>query len=269
MTFKDLIKKTKVSTSIIVICGLMFLVVNNYPNLSETESAILFGAYYKSLIVAGEFWRLLSCGFIHVSAMHLLVNMFALGNIGRFMEIQVGAKKYLTIIIVSIIGGSIFQFIVAGNSVAVGLSGGLYGLVAAYTYLLCVTGAIKDPVIKSNLIRIYLINLMINFMPGVAYSAHLGGYIFGVFVMAIMDKGMNKSLRTHFSIAFIITIALVSYLFVKATYIKENERYMRTDYVILSEYKKFHLDNYAYNLANKLDDMYDTDNLMYNALKEE
>lgn len=269
MTFKELIFKTKVSTLVTIICCVMFLVVNVYPELNETESAILFGAYYKSLITVGEFWRMLTCGFIHVRVVHLLMNMFALSNLGRFMEIQIGAKKYLTILIVSIIGGSIFQYIIAGNTVAVGLSGGLYGLVAAYTYMLCVSGAIKSPEVKSNLIRIYLINLMINVVPGVAYSAHLGGYIFGLFVMAIMDKGLNKGLRTHFIVSFIITLALVSYLFIKATYIREDERYMRTDYVILSEYKKFGLDNYAYNLANKLDSMYDSGNLIYNALREE
>lgn len=266
MRLKEYFKDSLITCIVSIVCLLMFIIVNIYPNLSSTNAAILFGAYYKAFVVAGEYWRLLTCGFIHVSLMHFLVNMLSFLNIGRFMERQVGRKKYLLILICSIIGGSIFQYIIKGNSVAVGLSGGLYGLVAAYTYLLVRLGALKNPVVRGSLIRMYLINLYINFIPGVAYSAHLGGFLFGLFLMAILDETIQKDLRTHFIIGLIIISGFISYLFVNASYILSNEKYIKTDYDILSEEMRLGLDGYALNMANKLDDIYQSDNVLYDSL---
>ena len=267
MTFKESLKKTLVTNIVIVICLIMYLVVNFYPNLSSTEAVILFGAYYKPLVIIGEFWRLLTSGFIHIMTMHLFMNMFSLSNLGRFMELQLGSKKYLVILLFSIIGGSIFQYIIIGNSVAVGLSGGLYGLLAAYSYLLIKKGAFKIPEIRSNLLRMYLINLMINFVPGVAYSAHLGGFIIGLFIMAVMDKESDIALRRHFSIAFIIILFFISYLFAHNSYIKENEIYLKTDYIVLKEVQRIGLKNYSLKVAEKLDKLYKTDNALYYLLE--
>ena len=104
-------------------------------SLSQTELAILLGAYYKAFIAAGEWWRLLTVGFVHVSVIHLFVNMMSLSVLGRVLEPALKPLKFCILLFGSVIGGSVFLFCTSGNTVGVGLSGGLYGCLAAYIYL--------------------------------------------------------------------------------------------------------------------------------------
>ena len=85
MNFLKQIPRT--TLTIIVICSAVCLVINLFPfNGNLTEKAILFGAYYKAMIIAGEYWRILTCGLIHVSFWHLMMNMYSLLNIGVVLE---------------------------------------------------------------------------------------------------------------------------------------------------------------------------------------
>ena len=46
------------------------------------------GADYGPLFAGGQWWRILTCGFVHCGAWHLLLNMCALYNIGGSIERQ-------------------------------------------------------------------------------------------------------------------------------------------------------------------------------------
>ena len=74
----------------ILFAGIRFL---NFA--SEPETAIFLGAYYKPFIIAGEFWRFLTAGFVHIDLWHILMNMLALRNLGMFMEKITGRWRYL------------------------------------------------------------------------------------------------------------------------------------------------------------------------------
>ena len=253
-------KKPVATYSVMIICLIMFILVNTIPNFihleSKVEAGVLLGAYYKAFILAGEWWRFLTCGFLHIDFLHFLMNMLSLFNLGRFMEILFDKKKLLTILIGSIIGGSMFMFILSGNTVAVGISGGLYGLMAAYTYFLIHKGMWKVPQVRQSLIQIYLINLWINFIPGVAYAGHLGGFVVGLLLSFILFND-DKKLQMHALICVGFLFGLLCVFVGNSMELKDDDNvYVLTDVNVLKAERDIGLKDYSLKMAEKLDKIY-------------
>ena len=82
----------------------------------------LYGPYVKH----GDWWRLITSGFLHASVLHLGFNMFALYMIGGFLERIIGPVKFALIYAVSLIGGSLGVILLAGpRDLTVGASGAI------------------------------------------------------------------------------------------------------------------------------------------------
>ncbi len=248
----------------IVLCTAVCLAVNLIPLTGfAAENAILLGAYYKAMITAGEIWRLLTCGLVHISFFHLFVNMYSLLNLGAVMERVCGWKKYLFILTVSVLSGSGFLYAMAGNTVAVGLSGGLYGLMAAELYYVTIRGGMRNMQIRTAVTRTIMLNLMINFMPGIAWQAHFGGAVAGLLagMMLLSDDGRLKYVSMS---ALVILSANLYFAGMNNTRIRKDEIYLASDIRILQYEADHGLSRYAGHIAKKLDILYDTDYLENN-----
>src|SRR5690554_4136670 len=173
--------------------------------------SILLGSYYKIFVVTNyEFWRFLTAGFVHIDFFHILINSIALINLGTITEKIFGQVKFTIILLVSIVVGTVFVFVGQGNSVVVGSSGGLYGLMGALLVYTFESGMIKQPLVRSQFIRILLINLMISLLPSVSLLGHLGGFVAGVLLAIIFSQSKRwAAIRVHTKIAFIGLIALL------------------------------------------------------------
>ena len=244
---------------IFVVCVIITLCIAFLPfGESETERAVFFGAFYKPFIIAGEVHRLLTCGFIHVSVLHLFVNLFSLSILSRAMENYLGVWKFLLILFGSVIGGSIFLFCTAGNTVGVGLSGGLYGLLAGYVFTIYEAGGMKIPQVRTGVMQTIVINLFINFMPGVAWQAHLGGAITGLLLlMAFQPRRSDKKALLHARIALVLLLIGSGFAMIKKSAIPEGERYLLTDLRVLQMEKQIGLEGHARAMAKRLDALYD------------
>ena len=76
----------------------------------------------------GEYWRLVTAGFLHAGLFHLLFNMFALYRIlGPLLEPAIGQVLRADLLRVGA-GGLFGALIVDPNSLTVGASGGIFGL---------------------------------------------------------------------------------------------------------------------------------------------
>ncbi|MBQ3459193.1 MAG: rhomboid family intramembrane serine protease [Solobacterium sp.] len=252
-----------------IVCILIFAGIRFLNFASEPETAIFLGAYYKPFIIAGEFWRFLTAGFVHIDLWHILMNMLALRNLGMFMEKITGRWRYLVILLLSIIGGNVFFFIMSHQTYAVGLSGGLYGLMAGYTLLILYSGSWRDPRIMSSLISTYLINLMINFMPQVAAAAHAGGFFTGLLVTGILLPLKDKKAKYHYGFCLLLMIAAMGYLLPKNAFIDEDKIYARSDIMVLRYEKEIGLAQHAGKIAANLDTIYTVDYQIYKKVMED
>lgn len=218
--------------------------------------SIILGSYYKVFIVANhEYWRFLTAGFVHIEFFHLFVNSIALLNLGMITERIFGKAKFTIILLVSIVMGSWFVYIGQGNMVLVGSSGGLYGLMGALLVYTFESGAIKQPVIRSQFIRILLINAMISLLPGISLLGHLGGFVAGIMLAIYFSVSPKwKDIRKHSLIAFGILMFILGAL----TSIDNNVRpfYLITDQRVLNYARDLNLNWYADRMEVKLFEFY-------------
>jgi len=235
----------------------MFLLVNfTFQKYDLASRAIFYGAYYKTFILANfEYWRFLTVGFIHADLIHLVMNMFALFNLGMILERLYGKVKFLTLVLVGTISGSLFLFIAEGNTLAVGISGGLYACLGALFVYFLETGLIKQPAIRSQLIRLVIINILINTLPNVSFVAHMGGLMAGLVIGLLYTKTPKwKELRLNGAIAGVILLALSIGLATQN--IKHDPIYAGNNTEVIGMLQDLGLQQQADSLSSKLLDYY-------------
>jgi membrane associated rhomboid family serine protease len=141
-------------------------------------------------VAHGQWWRLITGGFLHGGMLHLLMNMWALYIIGTVLEQVLGRGRYLLLYAVSLMGGALGVVIVdmlGSPSLTVGASGGIFGLFGA---LLVVQRSRGIGLMQSGLAWIIGLNLLITFtIPNISIGGHIGGLIAGGAAAAIMLAG--------------------------------------------------------------------------------
>lgn len=206
-------RKLNLNTIIVFICTgiyLLYIVINNMTG-DEISTMILLGIDYKTFTLGlGEYWRLFTSGFCHFSLIHLLCNMISLISLGNFILSVYGNKKYILFLFSGIIVGSLSSGILNTNTIESGLSSGLYTFFIIF--ILYIFAYHKK--VSSNFVPIILINFGMNFMPNVAWQAHLGGAIMGIifFVIEYYNQENNKGIANLYR--FLVVVLIIG-LFIK------------------------------------------------------
>ncbi|KAL5056851.1 hypothetical protein RYX36_028455 [Vicia faba] len=150
----------------------------------------VMGALEKDLVVGeNEAWRFLTCMFLHAGVIHLLANMFSLLFIGVRLENEFGFFKIGLLYMFSGFGGSLLSVLHLGdsaapNTISVGASGALFGLLGAMLSELLTNWTIylNKCAALTSLLLIIGLNLAVGFLPHVDNSAHIGGFLAGYFL---------------------------------------------------------------------------------------
>jgi membrane associated rhomboid family serine protease len=151
--------------------------------------------YFASYNIANpnfEIWQPLTSMFLHGGIIHILLNMFVLWQFGNQIEQVINTKKFLSLYFISgIVSGILYMFFSNINIPAVGASGAICGLMAAYVFIAPETKVLLFffiPIKIKNMIYgfaifslvfgiLSLINPILGF--GVAHFGHLGGLVGG------------------------------------------------------------------------------------------
>jgi membrane associated rhomboid family serine protease len=131
----------------------------------------------------GEYWRLVTGGFLHGSLLHLAVNMYSLYALGRFVEAIAGTSRMAVVYAVSLVGSGLAVVHFGGPfDVTVGASGAIFGLFGALFAIGFKLGRPGMRLVRANL-GILAINLIMTFtVPGISRWGHVGGLVVGFFV---------------------------------------------------------------------------------------
>ncbi len=209
--FLESVSKTYIVAGIIcVIVWAALYIVSVITKINTTYLGLTFGAYFKPYITAlNQWYRLVTCGFMHVSMFHLLANMIALRPLSKAVENQFGFIKTFATLFISIIIGSLFVYFGNSNEISVGLSGGIYGLIGALIVILFQEGLFKVPAVRQRLMSILYLNIILNFLPNVSFLAHLGGFISGIFLGFIFSKKTDRTLKINFTVAWVIIVGFM------------------------------------------------------------
>ena len=154
----------------------------------------LFYANIGSDTEQGSIVRVLTSGFTHSQNQytHILFNMYSLFVLGTFVEPLVGKLRFIVLYLLSLFGGALGVLFIApvGTSV-VGASGAVFGLMGAYLIFL---RALK--LNASQMLIIIGINLVVGFLPGIAWEAHVGGLVIGIAVALVLVNTRSQARRT-------------------------------------------------------------------------
>ncbi len=205
--------KTPLITFLLIgICIIMFFLTYF---LGENE-IISYGGNIKELVKSGEYYRLLTCIFLHAGIIHIACNMYSLYVIGSQLESFFGKIRYLIIFLLSGICGSILSIAFNNNdAISIGASGAIFGLLGAIVYFGYHYRVYLGNALKNQIIPIIILNLSIGFLtPGIDNFAHIGGLIGGIFTtMACGIPGKNDNQdRINGIVLLIIYICFISYL---------------------------------------------------------
>ena len=155
---------------------------------SNIDVLILLGAKVNSLIAAGEYWRLVTCMFLHGGIFHLAVNMYSLYVVGPVIENFFGKKKYLAIYFISGICASLLSFYMTPD-ISIGASGAIFGVLGA---CLVLAVKLKNRIGKEfmiNVIAVIAINLFLGFSIAMIDNfGHIGGLLGGIASSLILFK---------------------------------------------------------------------------------
>ncbi len=161
----------------------------------QTEKLIFWGANVRELTINGEWWRLISCMFIHIGILHLLMNLYALVFIGVLLEPLIGKNRFIIAYLITGFIASTSSLYWNTFAISAGASGAIFGLFGVFLALLTtshVDKSIKKPMLLY--ISIYIgINLINGLKDGIDAAAHVGGLISGLVIGYVFYYGMlNK-----------------------------------------------------------------------------
>jgi rhomboid protease GluP len=146
---------------------------------------------YEQVVVAKEYWRLLSAMFLHADLNHIFNNMLLLFFLGSMIEKEIGHIRYLILYFLSGIGGNSFSLLIKGvtndRAASIGASGAVFGLVGVLLALVLFSGRKMPNVTPLRVVLMILLSLYTGLTGyNIDNAGHVGGLLTGFVAGTIM-----------------------------------------------------------------------------------
>ena len=175
-----------------------------------------YGALVPAAVVHGFIYQVVTYAFLHGSIMHILGNMFVLWMFGSQIEMDLGTRQFLEFYFWCVIGAALVTMAVSyapfvgvdPMTPTIGASGGIFGIYAAFGMIHGEQEIMLFPLpfqMKAKyfvwILILVTLALAIAQAAGargqaIAYSAHLGGLLFGYIYLKFLPR---RGLRFLFS----------------------------------------------------------------------
>ena len=161
------------------------MVISGVNIISPAGNDLLkWGANYKFYTVTGDWWRLISCVFVHIGIVHLLLNMYALYFIGNYLEPLLGKWKFISGYLCAGVFAGLVSTWWSGDRISAGASGAIFGMYGIFLALLT-TKVIERETRKAMMQSIVIFvgyNLIYGMKSGIDNAAHIGGLVSGALI---------------------------------------------------------------------------------------
>jgi membrane associated rhomboid family serine protease len=178
---------------------------------AETRAGQVYekGVLFEPFVGDGDFWRLLTSGFMHEDPIHLLLNMVGLFFLGQLLEPALGTGRFVAVYFASLFAGSLGVIVLGDIEATIGASGAVYGLLGAAFVVMRQSGI--NP-FQTWIGAILIINVLYTFSrPGISIGGHLGGLVGGALAALIVLYALQHRQRA-LSYAGPIAVAVVSFV---------------------------------------------------------
>lgn len=194
-TIEDFVKQRPVSAALIIINSLALIYTMISGGFDVYNLRKLGGIYPIWVLDRGEYYRIFTAAFLHGSVFHFLSNMIiGVSFMGSGLEKAIGSIKYFVVYFTAVIGsGLLVVFLSASNTLTIGASGGVFGVLGALLYIsLNRTDLISDQD-KKTIWTFVAIQIFFTFMSNsnISIPGHVGGLVAG-FIISFILLGTKK-----------------------------------------------------------------------------
>ena len=164
------IKKEPVTVGLILINIIVFLAVEFTGSSQNTMHMLDCGAAYTPMIIeGGEYYRLLTCMFLHFGIEHLLNNMLVLFVLGSRLERVIGKLKSMDF------------------AVSAGASGAVFAVMGAMIYIVIRNKGWLGDLSARQILVMAFFSLYYGFTStGVDNTAHVAGLVCGMTISILL-----------------------------------------------------------------------------------
>jgi membrane associated rhomboid family serine protease len=173
-----------VTWALVAINVVLYLIELARPGLGYDLGMIGLGRFTSGGplqgVAEGQWYRLITSAFLPppgggLGPLDIIFNMWALILVGPALERLLGHARYLTVYLVSALGGSVALYVLVPYELALGASGAIFGLFGAWFVV-----ARRLRLDSRWIVTLVVLNLVIGFVvPNIAWQAHLGGLLAG------------------------------------------------------------------------------------------
>jgi rhomboid protease GluP len=181
----------------------------------DSRSLVDFGAKYLPAIAAGQWWRLITAGFLHGGVWHILMNSWVLFDLGVQVEQTFGTARFLIIYFIANITGYWTSLYFSPNSLSIGASAAIFGLIGAMIAMGIRDRSSYGTAIRGVYVRWAVYGLMMGLLPGIDNLAHVGGLAGGFLTAFIIGTpGYSRTIERLWKVAagFALMITVAAFL---------------------------------------------------------
>lgn len=159
--------------------------------LSPTVPVLMdMGALVPPQALRGEWWQVITYGYLHIGLLHIGFNMFALSQVGPVLEERIGGARFFVLYTLALAGGAAADLLLRGQVfiVVAGASGALFGLIGFGMAQGHFAGGAGGRMQRDFFLRWALYGFLFGFLIGADNIAHMGGFIPGAVLGFVVEK---------------------------------------------------------------------------------
>ncbi len=191
-------RTTPIVLNLIIINAIVFVAQMVFDSTWQLTNLLALYPYNSGYF---EPYQLVTHMFAHGGFFHILFNMYALWMFGSVLERLWGPKKFLIFYFACGLVAGLAQMFLVSNAPAIGASGAIMGLLAAFAYtfpnveffILPIPFPIKAKYMAAIYAAIDLFGGFSGSTDNVAHFAHLGGLVMGFILVIIWNKPDKKT----------------------------------------------------------------------------
>jgi rhomboid protease GluP len=179
--------------NVAVFLGMLLSIGPSMLNSPSGQQLVQWGANYGPLTVSGQWWRLLTCVFVHGGLLHIAFNMWCLWDLGRLAESVYGHWTFALVYLITGVGSSLASVWWNPSVLSVGASGAIFGIAGALIASFYLGEFSLPRTAISGMLRSVVVFVGYNLFFGAVLAhidnaAHIGGLVMGLIMGAMIAK---------------------------------------------------------------------------------
>ena len=180
-----------VTLVLLVILVVVYLVGDVFLSSDLQEKFLLWAGNSSATVQEGEWWRIFTALFLHANWLHLVMNGAGLWIFGTAVEKTMGRCRFLIVFLLAGALGNLASAFVAHYDVAIGASGGIFGVIGAFAVAVWRLHSPMYHALRRRLLVVLALMVATDFTigglePQVDNLAHVGGFVSGILIAMLL-----------------------------------------------------------------------------------